>query len=257
MFKKIKLVQELKKINDLFFVLPNGLFKMNNDYVLYSDLVVRDLPYPMGQTLKIKQEQIKKLKTNFRDIHLLFQEAIVYQSREFESINVRELSLPIILGEIEKMNFSIKKNPYENYLEVTVLKFLMESLNNSKALLGGVWSPGRYVASNVKRFGTTYAHFARNIGEKNKIIAYLREKIMGYPDHFIEHVQEFKLQPFNRNNSQYSTFLEYRLIQIRYKIFLQEVCLHSYYLTDETKRKYDDLMQQMKELLTTYPVIKK
>jgi hypothetical protein len=48
-------------------------------------------------------------------------------------------------------------------------------------------------------------------------------------------------------------FLEYRVLQVRYKIVLQEICLHSAYLTGDEKKKFDGRLTRINALLLTYP----
>ena len=57
-------------------------------------------------------------------------------------------------------------------------------------------------------------------------------------------------------SSQQATLLEYRILQIKYKIVLQEICLHSAYLSDKDKNKYDEQYEKIKGLLSTFPVYK-
>lgn len=251
MFKKIKLAITLKKMNCLLWYLPDGLYTPENKYIHGSNLL-KDLfrEYPFGSVFKIKKENIKF----FSRLKNAFQQQFPYKSSYFKSIDFRKLNYEHICNEIKKFQYDKNKTPYENYLEAVVIQLTIQSFNYGKSLVGGVWGSGA-VLSNIRNKGKgTFAYFAANIQEKNDFIAQLKKKREEYPDDYILSACEYKIKEFNKNTSQYASLMEYRILQIRYKIILQEICLHSYYFTEKEKIKFDKEYNRIKILMKTYPV---
>jgi hypothetical protein len=247
MFKELRLLRTLKKLEGPFVLLPDGLYTMKNQYVRDSLLLKNKLPFLTGDLLKlVPKPRLNGWNRNFQAVDL-------YHNISFESVNVRELDLDLVLTEIKALLFSREKDPYENFLEVVLIKALMESLNDSKSLLGGIWAMGGLMSSVARRGKSSFAYFAQNIEEKNRIIIALKEKLNDYPDRFVKMLSDHGLTAFSKSRSPAATFLEYRVLQVRYKIVLQEICLHSSYLTGEEKKKYDDRLTRIKALLLTYP----
>lgn len=247
MLKKIRLFHALKNARGPFVLLPDGLYTLRNRYVRDSGLLRPCLKYDTGDVLEFADAP------RFRGWEGHFKRITPYQSGEFRSVNVRELDLAQLLKEIRGMHFNPERNPFENFLEVALIKSLMQSLNNSKSLLGGIWSTGGLMTGGTGYGRNTFAYFARNIEEKNSIILTLKEKLEEYPENFVKMLADYGCSPFNRSHSQAGTFLEYRILQVKYKIVLQELCLHSHYLTADEKKKFDDELKLITRLLSTFP----
>lgn len=264
MLKNIRLVHDLAQVKEVLFLLPNGLFTINNRYIKYSDEIRNKINFKNGTSIKVKNNQLTG-KLILIKWDKLFEEVKLYHSQPFNSVTVKALDLNILFAEITKMGYNLNKNPYENYLEITLIMLLMESLNNSKVLIGSIWSPGGLIfhkpkpdltkyGPSIKNINNDYDNFIKNINNKNDLVLILRKIISSYPEKLADYVAEYKYQAFNILHSQYSTLLEFRILQIKYKIILQEICLQSYYLTNEAKMQYDAEFKRINSLLESFPV---
>ena len=190
------------------------------------------------------------------DLNDLFEQVFLYKSGSFEAKDTRALILESVLKEVEDLNYNMKKNPYENFLETVFVRLLIDSLSIGKALLGSIWAGGGLVSGPPGRHGkSSFTYFALNIQEKNEMIVRLRNKLSEYPENLVYISNEYEINRFNKDHSQHATFLEYRASQISFKVLLQEICLHSHHLTTEDKKSYDERLNCMKMTLKTYPVI--
>ncbi len=250
MFEKLKLKKELKKyLNEYFYILPDGLYLKNNKKIEYSELIIKTIlkNYDIGSLIKFKAQDLKYIPNIITEVKL-------YNStKTFESVDIYELTIEYILTEIEQYKYSIKKNPYENFLEVVVLSTMIESLNNSKCLIGGMWSTGSLL-TKPKKGKNSFEFFAKNVSEKNSYIQILRKKMGEYPKNFPLNAYIIKHPKFNNNKSDYSVFLEYRILQIKYKIVLQKICMHSAYMSEQQKKKFDAEIKLLRRYLSEYPV---
>ncbi len=253
MFERLRLYKELKeKTNKVFYILPGGLYDENNTKILYSELIISNLlnKYEVGDTISIYLNRYKDLK----DIINKSAEVKKYNfDKKFESVDVFDLTIEYMSDMISKFNFSKMKNPYENFLEAVIINLMIESLNNSKCLIGGLWSTGS-ILSTPKKGKSSYEFFVRNVSEKNSYIKEFRKYLEKYPEDLRLRVNELKTPYFKSNRSDYSVFLEYRILQIKYKIVLQEICMHSAYMSDKDKKRFDKEIKLLKERLKGYPV---
>ncbi|MDD5065955.1 MAG: hypothetical protein PHF84_02795 [bacterium] len=248
MFKELTMFFQLRKSRGPLFVLPDGLYTRQHQYVRNTGPFVKKTGWRPGAVLRLRARiSLRNWNDNFIPVRL-------YQSRKFRSVNERELDLAMLMKEIGKLHYSRKMNPYESFLEVVLIKSLMESMSNSKSLLGSIWSTGGLLSGSQRYAKSTFAYFARNVQEKNDVLAILQRKLSGYPDRFILYIAEYPLPCFDAGHSQHSTFLEYRILQVRYKLILQDLCIHSSYLTGEEKKRYDKALVRIKELMKTFPV---
>jgi len=251
MFKKIRLIKELIHAEEPVCFLPDGLYKKDNIYINNSNLIVKELKkqYQYGTWLKIKNKgEQRKLK-----IEELFQEEIKYQSHAFNVQSPRELTLNQLLSDINQLKYDIKKDPYENFLEAVLIRLLIDSLNIGKALLGSIWQSGG-LSSKEKKFGkSNFTYFTSHIQDKNIIIQKLRLKLSKYPENFVYISSDFKVGKFNKNHSQHAVFLEYRILQVRFKTILQWICLQAQFFTPKDKQIFDDKFNTIQDLLHSYP----
>ncbi len=252
MFERIKLHNELKRLQDkYFFLLPTGLYLYNNKKVDNSELIVKSLnkKFLFGDTIEFPSKiDIKNIDNNAE-----LKEIFNYNEK-FEVEDVYALTIEYMENEIEGYNYDEKKNPYENFLEAAIISSIIESLNNSKCLVGGMWSSGS-ILSKPKKGKSSFEFFAKNVSEKNMFIGKFREKLNSYPDDFIRNTFFIDVPKFTSNRSEYSVKLEYRLLQIKYKIVLQQLCMQSAYMSDKDKLKFDKRVALLKDALNSYPAV--
>lgn len=258
MWWKIKNYFVLKKrIGEKFYILPAGLYDETNK-LLGSTKIMKNIltkrGFKIGDRVVLKKFNFKNYWKNWLRI---FEKIIEKRLKKLEIkvTNPKELTIPDMLEEIKKFGYSKKKTPYENYLEACVLNFFIQSLNNSKSLVGGIWgSGGVRIGYDEYPRKETFAHFVENIHSKNLIIQKLREILYQYPEELRTTTEGIKLPVFSETHTEYESILEYRILQIKFKIILQEICLHSYYMTPEDKKFFDDYFNEVKMHIKTYPV---
>ncbi len=252
MFKKIKLLNKLKSIESRLCYLPDGLYDFKNRYIHDSDILKDYLKkFNYGDIFEINQEAIKVIKPDYNE---MFKKRDCFSSKSFFSINYRQLTYDVMFNEIQKFQYNDNKNPYENYLEVVVIHMLSQSLTYGKSLLGGVWSSGAVFKKIKKRKNDSYRYFAENVQMKNDIMKSLRIKLSKYPDNYVFKADNYVLHEFDKSHSQNASLLEFRILQIQCKMILQEICLHSYYLSVEKKNNYNEKFNKCKRFIKTFPV---
>lgn len=261
MWWKIKIYFVLKKrIGEKFYILPAGLYDEKNILLKSSRMIKNILTekgFKIGDRVVIKEFNFKIFWKNWL---IIFEKITDKRMRKLKIrvTNPKELTLHDMLGETNKFKYSKKKTPYENYLEACVLNLFIQSLNNSKSLVGGIWgSGGVRIGYDEYPRKETFAHFVENIYSKNLIIQKLKEILYQYPEELRTTTEEIKLPIFSDTHTEYESILEYRILQIKFKIILQEICLHSYYMTPEDKKFFDDYFNEIKRHIKTFPVSKK
>ncbi|MBU1075753.1 MAG: hypothetical protein KKH98_00575 [Spirochaetes bacterium] len=254
MFKTVRiLLYRLKKGDNQLCLLPDGLYSLKNRFIKDSDLIKDYLKkYSIGTRLKVIKEQIDLFRP---DLDKIFLELKPYKSSSFKSIHYHRLTYDLILNEIREFKFKKNKDPYENFLEANIIYMVICSLQYGKTVLGGVWSSG-FISNRIRSVRkTSYKYFASNVQSKNELILKLREMIHDYPKVYFQSNDMVKGSAFTEYHSQYATELEYRVLQVKCKLLLQELALHSYYLTDKEKADYDKRFNYLKEMMNSYPVI--
>lgn len=253
MFKKIKLINLLKTVDVPVCLLPDGFYSSyDNTYLKDSNQIIDEFKsYALGSLFRVQKENLSYRNISWNKI---FKQEFPYKTEPFKSINYRELTYDYLLKEIEQYQYDLKRYPYENYLEVVIIHLILQSLTLGKSLLGGVWSSGVLLSNVHKKGRNTFAYFATNVQTKNDIIAQLKIKLEQYPTQYTDIVNKYKWKEFNEKNSQYGSLLEFRILQIRCKTILQEICLHSHYLTEQDKKKFDNEFKLINHLMSTFPI---
>ncbi len=251
----------LKRLSkyEYFYFLPNGLFDLNNQKLPDTFNIINTLKYnfKFGDTLKVDGKiGIKYLSSTTQISPDIFKVIKLFKCEEFDSINVRELTREYVLEEIESFHFSLKKNPYENFLEAALISFFINTITTAKNLLGGVWSSGAEIIKKVSggKYSTSFGYFVEALSNKNELIQHLKKKLEEYPKELYKNYDELPVTEYREYITTYSAKLEYRILQIKYKNILQDICIYAYYMTDEDKQKYEGLMANIMKALRTYPV---
>ncbi len=243
-----------KSRGKIFYLLPAGVYDNENNFYASTFTLRQKLikkGFKIGDALRINDF---RLLNYLKDITLFFSPVGNIKSSKISATvtDARELTIQEMLEEVSKFKYDKSKTPYENYLEATVVSLFIQSMNNSKSLLGGIWGSGGVKVSYEDIRKDTYAHFVWNINSKNEIIIKLRKILYQYPEEMRTMTDMLELTSFNPRHSEYENFLEYRILQIKFKIILQEIILHSYYMSAKDKEYYDKYFRTVKEHLTTY-----
>jgi phosphopantetheinyl transferase (holo-ACP synthase) len=248
-----KILKRIKCINKILFVLSPGLFTIDNEYIEGSYTIVDYIKFKIGTPIRIRDNDYKNYTKE--NLTLFFEPVSLYKSKPFKTINETDLTIDIMLKEIENFKFDKKKTPYENYLEVTLLIYLLESISSRKSLLSGIWGGKEILAKALNTNKGHFEEFLENINEKNYIIKKIKKHLAFYPEEYFDKLKEYDDFEFDENNSQYATFLNYRILQIKYKIKLQDRCSLINTMDYEQKLKVDSSIHNIKMMMHTYPVI--
>ncbi len=245
-------LKKMNRLNKIFYNLPHGIFTEDNEYINKTEMLIPHINFSIGSPLKIKKVNFNSAsKNNLSDF---MEEAGLYKSGPFKSVDENDLTIDMILNEIHEFEFDKKRNPFENYLELMVLKYLMESISSKKSLLSGIWGSKEALARSTGHARGNFSDFICNMEEKNAVLHKIRERINFYPEIFFDHLDEYESGAFNVKHSQYSTFLELRILQIKYKIYLQDRCTQANIMSADIKAKFDERINIIRKLLHTFPV---
>ncbi|MBN1897839.1 MAG: hypothetical protein JW827_03595 [Spirochaetes bacterium] len=258
MFRKIKAFFILKRnIGQILYILPEGLYTSDNRILSFTKPFTKILlgkGFELGDCIRLTSLSLMDFISNVTD---LFEKKTLkpVKTLRIKWSNTRKLTSERLIQDIHKFEYSNKKSPFENYLEACVISYFIQSMNNSKVLITGVWGPGIKVTGG-QQFKISYSDILENINSRNMTIKQIRDKLSKYPEEMRTATQALGLPFFNKNHSAYTSFLEYRILQIKLKIILQEICLHSYYMSNEEKVYYDKLFRKIKKHMASFPVSK-
>jgi hypothetical protein len=244
LFKRVKI--------GVLYLLPAGLYLEDNRKFKINESLLRKLKkyYNIGDRLVLKNEKITNIFKPVNEIFVRLDEKR-YKPIDIESNDPRRLTLDEMIKEIKDYKYEKTSTPYENYLKACVISYFLQSLNYSKSLIGGIWSSDGMKVEYQKK--DLFRYFIYNIDSKNVLIQKIKPFLYQFPEDMFTRTEDLKLPSFSEFKTSEEIKLEYRVLQIKFKIILQEIMLHSYYMTTEEKQYYDQLYKEVINHLRTYP----
>lgn len=232
--------------------MPSGLYTENNERLKNSERYIDKIleKFKIGDRIKIDNFKIKNYFLNILDVLILVKEKR-YSPVNIENPDPRKLTLNEIIEEIKTFKFDLKSTPYENYLKSCMISYFLQSLNYSKSLLSSIWGADGMKIEYPKR--DLFNYFVNNIESKNEIIRSIKFYLYQFPEDMFTKTDALKLTEFEETKTSNEIFLEYRILQIKFKILLQEIMLHSYYMSSDEKIHYDNMYRKIIQHLKTYP----
>ncbi|GEM_PF-6969567 len=239
--------------NEHFTLMPDGFYGADGKRIVASKgyIPVFLQYFKIGDFLCMIP---KKWLSIFR--HLLkdqFQQLFQIQKQEYISESfpfVEHVELADVLAAIRKFKERKGKSLYENFLEMCVIMLLMESLKNSKIMLGGVWISRSSNHSGKQLNG--YEMYVKVLSDKNASIELVKSELVNYPPYSFEEIGFLQVTGPRDNVSPYGRYLENLYLQVFLKNEIQKLYLMTQYITSQEREKQMERVEEIKLNLEKY-----
>lgn len=251
--KKLKLFFELSKHHNYFFLMPDGLYSDENKKIQGSELLTQHLleEFSIGDTLFLKTlnapDLFKELfSMSIYDEFVIAKNIFYYRK---QGLGLSEIKLEDVLEIILKFSDVHKKTVYEKFLEFMILVVFLESLKNSKIMLGGVWNSLSLKGENGE---TGYEMFVQNLNTKNTLVEKLKPLLNNYKAYNLEEMGLLEIKTYRAYLSEYAIYLEYIYLHILLKNTIQKLYLMLGYANETEKKSLKNKIENIKKLIHEY-----
>jgi hypothetical protein len=142
------------------------------------------------------------------------------------------------------------KGLYECFMEMCIIMLLMESLKNSKIMLGGVWISRSSNHAGKQLNG--YEMYVKVLSEKNEAIERVKAALVNYPPYSFEEIGLLNLKGPRRNISPYGRYLENLYLQIFLKNEIQRLYLMTQYITAGEREMQMQKIEEVRSIIALY-----
>ncbi len=243
----MSLKTELKSVSDNLVLLPTGLYRMDNRKIAESESLALELLHSFGTGSTLRILSHPGLMGKYCASH--FQLVAGEGSVAFTMPSDLKLSIESVKADLLQLSFDTGKHPYANYLEAVMMQLYIDGMAMGKKLSGGVWMSSQYSGNSA-----SVNQLELMIQLRNDSIYAVSDILKTYPKEFTMSFDKFELSPYQANNSQYMTWMEYRILQIRHKNLLQEIAVQSKILGAEEKAVIEQEIKRVEALKQSYPV---
>lgn len=207
--------------------------------------------FQMGDSLVLQPiGYMALLKKLMRDDGLALFEL---QKKEFPQENfphVESVDLEDALKAIQAFQTRPVKDLYERFMEMCIIMLLMESLKNSKIMLGGVWISRSSNHTGKQLNG--YEMYVKVLSEKNDSIERVKAALVDYPPYSFEEIGLLSLKGPRPNVSPYSRYLENLYLQIFLKNEIQRLYLMTQYITAGERETQMQRIEDVRSIIDKY-----
>jgi hypothetical protein len=250
---ELKAGAALRRPSAWFFVMPDGLYNDKSEkcpgtkplaWRLLKVLTTGDTVILLerkgltGKLLSGKGPELFSLNTAVSAAH-------EKRYKYYENLHIEDV-VDIILGFPSGKN----RNIYEKFLEYSIVLLFIESLKNSKIMIGGVWMSRHTGIKGKTQEG--YEVFVQNLADRETVVDSVRHALSWYPQYPLEEIGMLKITKLRPYLTDYAIWLENVYLQIRLKNTVQMIYLVLGYSNIDDKVKMDSEMAFMKELLLQY-----
>jgi len=233
--------------------MPNGLYSDENKKIQGSEILTQNLlnQFSIGDTLFLKtlniHDLIKKIfSLSICNEFVIAKNIFYYRKQDFR---ISEINIEDVINIIQKFSETHKKTVYEKFLEFMILIVFLESLKNSKVMLGGVWNSRALKGETGK---TGYEIFVQNLDKKNSIVQKLKPLLNNYKDYDLEEIGLLEIKKYRAYLSEYAIYLEYIFLHVLLKNTIQKLYLMLGYANEIEKKSLKNKIDNIKNLIQTY-----
>ena len=261
-FKLLALKNTLKRITDLqvkLVVLPSGLYTESGDYLPKSKLLTSEM---LKAGIIEPGEEITPnvdIKMHLNEIIGLFYDKTFsiesffnfhHDRRQPFSLPDREgIYIDDLYDDISSLTYKKENHSFVNYLSLYLLVLIQQSISMEKRLLGGQW--GRAVSSNYQ--GTEEKPgFMDLYRRKYEILQQVRMSVDQFPSMTDSLLYDYMPQRFRRYLPAQAIYLEFRILQVLYKLNLQQLTLESNNISASKQKMYNEKIALLKEISKKY-----
>jgi len=251
--KKLKLFFELSKHHNYFFLMPNGLYSDENKKIQGSEILTQNLltQFSIGDTLFLETLNIHDLIKKIFSLSICNKFVIaknVFYYRK-QGLGLSEIKIEDAFEIIQKFSEVHKKTVYEKFLEFMILVVFLESLKNSKVMLGGVWNSRALKGEKGK---TGYEIFVQNLNTKNTLVEKLKPLLNNYRNYDLLEMGLLEIKTYRAYLSEYAIYLEYIYLHILLKNTIQKLYLMLGYANEIEKKSLKNKIDNIKRLMQKY-----